>query len=316
MKINRISILLFSIFLFACSDDESTQPSTSSNNSTTIKHQLFGEAWQSQSGGGFYTTGFDKRMEIYLFKESNWNLCKDGKPYTTHVSIIFPARLGRIELANNPELLFIPRLDSARSNLSSGTGAPNNLTNYIQIDQLDTVGVGHVKGSYHFTFFNSFGSTTTEDEIAGTFDLELCRDANYLEYQNRNLSGEYNGQAWNFQSGAANKTSNLIRLSSQLNKDSCMPFINEYPRIEVALPKLEERKYSSANNNQSDSTVAFYYYEDSNTWTYFLGGMEITQIDSTNNQLSGKIDAFSDPRLLFSNKWVYLNGNFSVKYCD
>jgi len=125
-------------------------------------------------------------------------------------------------------------------------------------------------------------------------------------FKNQKLSGKIDNQDWNFIYGNAqfigNKkiTFNLYNVPAE---DSCNLAWATNQAFFTTDSLVGSQKFSFTK------TVTLFASSGKKNYIVTSGGIEITEIDTKNNLIKGKLDAPS------SNSSSYINGNFVVKIC-
>lgn len=170
-----------------------------------------------------------------------------------------------------------------------------------------------------FLFTLNFCSTEDDDEIDPINNNTNNNQETYqVMYKNQTLSGKINGVNWTMVGGKVSKFSNYsFSIVDTVGSDPCAQPFNRKSRIIFSLtdssdilPVGEYQLKLDFQNTSQNRTITLVHYEGTTPVNTIVnkGAYEILTVDTTNNIITGRMDAYYDDQ-------HFVNGNFTINYC-
>lgn len=169
-----------------------------------------------------------------------------------------------------------------------------------------------------FLIFLIVGCTTDSDNEISV-EKQTKEETYQVNYLNQALKGKINGLDWAMIGGQLkSSSSHAFRFADTLSQDTCTPLFTPKSRVTFSLDTLggillqigEYPLRFNTNSATNNRTINLIHYIGTTPYSTMVsqGAYEITKVDTINNTVFGKMDAFYDEN-------NYVNGNFEIKYC-
>ncbi len=308
MKQFFLALIFGQLVLSSCQDESPFGPDDPIP-STPMTGTINNQAWQMQSVGGRYdfsNGGQGDKVEtisLYFFEVPDFQFCYGilDTSLGPFLNLTLEPKIGRQTVGVNTFVTGFFLQNVSYQYTISGD---------VVVDELDTSGIGYIKG--RISYRNS-SQGSPSDKVEGSFETTLCRDRRKLEFLDQEAQGIMNGRAWTVSDGVGyGRVLDLFDFA--VPSDICQTQENYYPSIRIFVPRTIELGYFTTEDQPSGpgSILSPYARWDPIINPPFLSGaLEIVEIDTANELVSGRIDLFSN-----TDSGYAFNGNFSVRYCN